>query len=954
MFGSKVKAQSRWVYLDNRFQGYCRDSWSFTNRFWRKTQILCCLRHALCEISCQASQRKKNLLDNFAETIRNMPFFSDLGREDLARVAGKLEQERFASGDIIVKQGDPGDGFYLVQNGAVEVVLEDNGVGESLAMLSTNESFGEMALFTGEKRSATVRAFIDSTVLKLSKRNWEELIGKYPSLTLHFCKILSRRLAETNRDVSRGRSAFSLIMEDFFASQAPEVQDFLVRTSVLKTLEPEIIESAMSVRNAKELLATLSSSFPTFLRVDKKGRYEYRGHVREFLTTKLHQTVGVQERAQLHLGFAAYFSTRAKWLAAIEHYIKAERSDRASELIQAHGVDLLETESPADILAVIKAAPPSVTRSHGPIAQFEAGAHVRVGDLDSAIRSYQRFLSQRQLSTTEIVEVAHYYQKLAELHQQKGEIGQAIGCLRLTATMIDEGKWNLEAVQAMQSIEALQQRSGMQEGALTWSHKALSLAAKLRRHRESRPGLKKQKGFAFLLALAVGWFVWQMPPQPPLDVQGMRFLATLSTAVILWMFDVFDDYVVALTLLPVWYVAGIAPSNMVLAGFSTNSWFFVLAALGMGAAVMRTGLLYRVALQTLKRLPPSYRLYTFMLGISGLIAVPLLPDTRARMAIMAPLAFSISEALGFKPRSNGSAGLVLSTFIGFTQTTFIFLTGATFTLIGWNLLPESAKAEFGWATWTLAALPAGILTLLSLLVAVQILFTPERENHGKVTSGTLETQLEILGPLTKAEWLSLAVLGFAVAGWIAKPLHGIGETWVALAAFLVFLFARVLDKTGLKNSIDWGLLLLVGVLLSLAALIPSLNLDRWLMHNISPALSLFSFHPLPFLWVVALSIYISCFFLRRTAVVILSMLTLLSSAQEIGIHPGVFLLAVLMAVDSWYLPYQSDAYQIAYYSTEEKGFSHSQARKIMVAKCLVSFLAIAVSVPYWQMLGFID
>lgn len=178
-------------------------------------------------------------METFSESIRNIPFFSGIAREDLARITGKLEEEKYSSGQVIVRQGDNGEALYVVESGAVEVVLENGAVAaDSLAMLSAHDCFGEMALFTGQKRSATVRAFVDSTVLKLSKENWEDLLRKYPSLALHFCKVLSRRLADTDKDVSRGRGAFTLVMEDVFMAQTSETRDFLTRTAGSVSLIP--------------------------------------------------------------------------------------------------------------------------------------------------------------------------------------------------------------------------------------------------------------------------------------------------------------------------------------------------------------------------------------------------------------------------------------------------------------------------------------------------------------------------------------------------------------------------------------------------------------------------------------------------------------------------------------------------------------------------------------------
>jgi len=55
----------------------------------------------------------------------------------------------------------------------------------------------------------------------------------------------------------------------------------------------------------------------------------------------------------------------------------------------------------------------------------------------------------------------------------------------------------------------------------------------------------------------------------------------------------------------------------------------------------------------------------------------------------------------------------------------------------------------------------------------------------------------------------------------------------------------------------------------------------------------------------------------------------------------------------WFFPYQLDVYQIAYFGTGEPGSSHAQGRRFMMAKLVVSLLAIVVSVPWWRMLGLI-
>jgi DASS family divalent anion:Na+ symporter len=181
------------------------------------------------------------------------------------------------------------------------------------------------------------------------------------------------------------------------------------------------------------------------------------------------------------------------------------------------------------------------------------------------------------------------------------------------------------------------------------------------------------KHLALILALGAGWFIWHLPAVAPMDAKGFQFLATLTVAVALWMLELLDDYVVGLMLLLSWVVLDIVPSKVALAGFSESSWFFVIGALGIGAAVNKTGLLSRLSVQVLSRIPICYcRTYSFFLLTSGLLLTPLLPTGKARIMIAVPVSQSISDASGFQQRSSGSAALTLAALIGYSRCPLCF------------------------------------------------------------------------------------------------------------------------------------------------------------------------------------------------------------------------------------------------------------------------------------------
>ncbi|MFN8527890.1 MAG: cyclic nucleotide-binding domain-containing protein [Anaerolineae bacterium] len=99
-----------------------------------------------------------------------------LGEKDLARVMQQAESESFEPGQVIVKQGDTAEMFYIITAGEVDVVNEEAG-GEVISELHEGRYFGEMGLRSGGKRSATVIARSHVEVLKLDHSEFDDLVA---------------------------------------------------------------------------------------------------------------------------------------------------------------------------------------------------------------------------------------------------------------------------------------------------------------------------------------------------------------------------------------------------------------------------------------------------------------------------------------------------------------------------------------------------------------------------------------------------------------------------------------------------------------------------------------------------------------------------------------------------------------------------------------------------------
>jgi NTE family protein len=126
-------------------------------------------------------------------------FFEGLSADDLAMVLAPLERRRFPAGAVIVSRGETIQEMYIVQDGLTEVVIADRqGTEHVLSRIGAGGSVGEMALFTGQPASATVRALSDVEVLVLTNDEFEQIAGRLPIVYRNLGAILSRRLTRTN------------------------------------------------------------------------------------------------------------------------------------------------------------------------------------------------------------------------------------------------------------------------------------------------------------------------------------------------------------------------------------------------------------------------------------------------------------------------------------------------------------------------------------------------------------------------------------------------------------------------------------------------------------------------------------------------------------------------------------------------------------------------------------
>lgn len=118
--------------------------------------------------------------------------------EDLRRgLARRMRSVQFGAGETVVRQGDPGETFYIVADGEVNVRLRGaDGVEKKLSTLHRGNFFGEMSLLTGEPRSASIVARTDTLLLAIDRDGFRETLLQHPDIARQMAEILSHRAGQ--------------------------------------------------------------------------------------------------------------------------------------------------------------------------------------------------------------------------------------------------------------------------------------------------------------------------------------------------------------------------------------------------------------------------------------------------------------------------------------------------------------------------------------------------------------------------------------------------------------------------------------------------------------------------------------------------------------------------------------------------------------------------------------
>jgi CRP-like cAMP-binding protein len=131
--------------------------------------------------------------------LREMPIFDELDHVDLESLSKLLKTEQYQANQVVFREGDRGDKFYIIESGRLLATHRMNGKQVELSRRGPGEYIGEIALLQDGIRTATITALEDTTLLSLKSEHFHRLVSRFLSVGQILSRTSTRRLSMSQR-----------------------------------------------------------------------------------------------------------------------------------------------------------------------------------------------------------------------------------------------------------------------------------------------------------------------------------------------------------------------------------------------------------------------------------------------------------------------------------------------------------------------------------------------------------------------------------------------------------------------------------------------------------------------------------------------------------------------------------------------------------------------------------
>jgi sodium-dependent dicarboxylate transporter 2/3/5 len=443
---------------------------------------------------------------------------------------------------------------------------------------------------------------------------------------------------------------------------------------------------------------------------------------------------------------------------------------------------------------------------------------------------------------------------------------------------------------------------------------------------------------------AVGLYL--APAPAGLAEPGKAAFAIFLGCTTLWITSAIPVGITGLLAVALLAITGAMPAPDVFAAFGSSAVFFILGVFILAAALIRSGLSKRIALEFLVHFGGSpRRLATGMMLIAMLLTVFM--PAQAAVAMLFPIAFELAHAMRLAPgASRYGTVLFLSLAWGAMVGSNASFLGSTRAPLALGLLWTTHGATISFAEWLLAAFPVVALGILTLPLILTIAFRAEPVD-ATAAHASLETAVAALGPMGRLQVKVAAVTLATVLAWITIGGRRVDFAVIALLGAAAMFAVRALSWEDLEGHVHWNVLLMYGGAIALGVAIDRAGVARWVATG-----TLGDARVPPLVAVVGLAVatIVLSEFMSNVAAVAVMLPLGFSLSEPLGIPPTALVLSTSIGAGlAFTLPISSAPNTIAFASRYVGVTDFVRAGTMMTALSVA--ILIVVAALWWPLIG---
>ena len=407
------------------------------------------------------------------------------------------------------------------------------------------------------------------------------------------------------------------------------------------------------------------------------------------------------------------------------------------------------------------------------------------------------------------------------------------------------------------------------------------------RTRPARP--PRVDAVRFGAVVLVGALLWLVPVPEGVEPRAWRLLAVFVATMVGIILRPLPMGALALVAAAFAVLSGTLTITEATGGFGSTVVWLVVAAFFIATAFVKTGLGTRIAYHFMRLLGKHSLGLAYGFVFTDLVLAPAIPSNTARAGgVIFPILKSLCVSLG----SDAAQGTQrrIAGFLTFTAYQGVVITSAMFlTAMAANPLAAELAAQQGvaisWAAWAVAGFVPGVLSLAIVPALLYKLYPPQITRTPEAPA-LARRRLDEMGPMTRDEWVLLAVFGFLLTLWIFGAALGVSATATALAGVAAMLATGALAwEDILEERAGWDTLIWFAVLVMMASQLGALGLLGWFTERVSGVLGGGHWAP-AFLGLSLIYFYVHYFFASATAHVSAMYAPFLALAIAVGTPPA--------------------------------------------------------------------